>query len=500
MNDTMEPAMFSTPMAPLRRTRLGATLFALALAPALGCGLVQVNGKPVNMPSSGDGDTPANRGGDAASAGGESGGGGGESGGGGGGTGADDEYRQTKTESDYQARGKQAVAALSALEQAFGKPPDLGSDLGQLVFADTVGAKLGHAARWELVKSCFPSAEKKDATFVARWAVCGEDARQVKFGTVIAERKAGGLDIDLGTAEKERLAKVVAMGTEVEQDAKDDKGVQQVLAIGQAARTEWAEFASKNADLIATAHGLEDGVRLGHAKHVAGCEAKTRPAFEKLARATTFADSDRDPLPFYAGQLRSTLAGEFTALAWGACAYGLDQTAEGLYGAVASGAGHNLARGPRTLTLKRLLAPSFKPTFADRDLTWDSIRFSLGRYDYTAPVNIAAMIATQSIAQIAKVEPKGDVTLLSFKRDKIEACLSWVDSNKIDRIDERGTLVYQRQCARRGMVENSMEPLEVSTLFAAGLKPGQAVNILWKFPLMSWTGKKWHAIMGASLQ
>lgn len=500
MNDTMEPAMFSTPIAPVRRARLGATLFALVLAPALGCGLVQVNGKPVSVPSSGDGDKTASGGGDEASAGGESGGGGGgASGAPAGDSGTDDEYRQTKTESDYEAKGKRAVASLSALEQAFGKPTDLGSDLGQLVFADIVGAKLGHAARWELVQSCFQYADKKDATFVARWAVCGEDAKAVKFDKVIAERKAGGLDIDLGTAEKERLATVIAMGTEVEQDAKDDKGVQQVLAIGQAARTEWAEFASKNADLIATARGLEDGVRLGHAKHFTGCEAKTRPAFEKLARATTFADSDRDPLPFYAGQLRSTLAGEFTALAWGACAYGLDQTAEGLYGAVASGAGHNLARGPRTLTLKRLLAPAFKPKFADRALSWDQIRFSLGRYDYTAPVNIAAMIATQQIAQIAKVEPKGDVTLLSFKRDKIEACLSWVDSDKIDRIDDSGKVVYQRQCARRGMVENSMEPLEVSTMFAAGLKPGQAVNILWKFPLVSWTGKKWHAIMGVAL-
>lgn len=32
-----------------------------------------------------------------------------------------------------------------------------------------------------------------------------------------------------------------------------------------------------------------------------------------------------------------------------------------------------------------------------------------------------------------------------------------------------------------------MEPLEVSTMFAAGLK------------VVSWTGKKWHAVMGVAL-
>lgn len=412
----------------------------------------------------------------------------------------DEGYRQTKTESDYETTGtKRSVASLSALEQAFGKPSDFGSNLGQLLFADTLGAKLGHTARWELVKSCFQIAHKKDAEFVARWALCGEDAKQVNFDKLIAERKSGGLDIDLGKAERERLAEILAMGSELERDAKDDPGVQQVFAVAQAARSEWSEFASKNEGLIASARALEDGVRLGHAKHFAGCEANTRSAFEKLARATSFEDTDTDPLIFYAGQFRATLAGEFTALAWGACAFGLDATAEGLYGAVASGPGRNLARGPRTLALKRLLAPSVKPKFADRAMAWSQIDFSLRRFDYQAPVNVASMIATQKIAKISAVEPKGEVTVLSFKRDKIEACLSWVDSNKIDRIDDSGKLVYVRTCAKRGMVENSMEPLEISTIFAAGLKAGQAVNVLWKFPLVSWTGKKWHAIMGISL-
>ncbi len=412
---------------------------------------------------------------------------------------ADDDYRATKTESDYETQGKRAVVSLSAIEQAFGKPNDYRNDQGHLVFADTVGAKLGHAARWALVSNCFEHHYKKDVKFIARWAVCGDDAKQVNFDKVIAERKAAGLDISIGNSDKDRLAEIVAMGADVEKDAKDDKGIQQVLAVGQSARTEWAEFAANNADLVATARGLEDAVRLGHAKHFAGCEAKTRPAFEKLARATHFEDSDRDPLLSYANQLRSTLAGEFTALAWGACAYGLDQSAEGLFGAVASGSANNLARGPRTLTLKRLLAPTLKPKFADRDLVWEQIPFSFARHEYQAPVNVAAMIATQQIARISKVEAKGDVTVLSFKRDKIEACLSWVDSDKIDSIDGNGKVVYQRQCARRGMVENSMEPLEVATVFAAGLKPGQAVDILSKFPLVSWTGKKWHAVMGVAL-
>lgn len=171
------------------------------------------------------------------------------------------------------------MASLTGLEQAFGVPQDLRSELGMLVFADTVDGKLGPSARWELVKSCFQYANKKDASFLVRWAVCGEDAKQANFDKVNAERKAGGLDLPMEMttqAEKEQLAKIIAMGTELEKDAADDKGVQQVFTVAQAARADWAAFAAKEAELIATARRLQDAVRLGHAKHFAGCEAQTR--------------------------------------------------------------------------------------------------------------------------------------------------------------------------------------------------------------------------------
>ena len=465
-------------------------LLSLVVAPALGCGLVQVNGKPLaTNPSSSSSD------GDASSAGGGGDGGGGTASTGGGG----DKSMSDIAEPDPKA----PVTSWTPVQQSMENVGGYGAALGRVVLADELGDKLSQLGRLKTIEICFKRYGDIDAKAAVQWAVCGDDVRAASLDKADAEMKAEGLNRGdreqlLGYA-KDALDDANKVGVVVEAAAKEDAGVAAILAAGKAARAEWKAFASANAPLLHTVRGLQDAVRKGSAKAFAGCADRTRPAFEKLVRGQRFTDNGGDPLVSYVDQLRGKLDSHMVTMAYGACASGLDASGEGLYAAIGNGDAGTVLRGERTYVLMKLLASSFKPKFDDRALKLSDMMQPFVRTFIKVPGNWVTAIMTPNTGKIAKVTTSGDVTMLSFAKDKVEKCLEWRTTDRIASIRD-GEVRYEQECGRRGLVDNQIEDTEIATVFASGLKAGMMITMVNKFPVVAWTGKVNHVLLGVSLK
>jgi len=463
-------------------------LLSLVVAPALGCGLVQVNGKPLSSGSSSTLD-------DVSSAGGGGDGGGGTASTGGGGD---------KSMSDIpEPDAKAPVSSWTPVQQSMENLGGYAGPLGRVVLADELGDKLSHLGRLKGIETCFERNGEIGATSAVQWAVCGDDVRAANLDKAGAEMKAEGLmsgdrEQLLGYA-KDALDHATKVGAVVEAAAKDDAGVAAILATAKAARAEWRAYASANAPLLQTVRGLQDAVRKGSAKGFAGCADKTRPAFETLVRGRRFSDSGGDPLVSYVDQLRGKLDSHMVTLAYGACVSGLDASGEGLYASIANGDAGTVLRGERTYVLMKLLAPSFKPTFDDRALKLADMARPFAGTFIKVPGNWVTAIATPNIGKLSKVTTSGDVTMLSFAKDKVEKCLEWRTTDRIASIRD-GEVRYEQECGRRGLVDNQIEDTEVATMFAGGLRAGMMVTLVNKFPVVAWTGKVNHALLGVALK
>ncbi len=158
-----------------------------------------------------------------------------------------------------------------------------------------------------------------------------------------------------------------------------------------------------------------------------------------------------------------------------------------------------MLRGERTLVLMKLLDASFKPTFDDRTRKLSDMMQPFVRASIEVPVNSVTAFMTPETGKLAKVTISGDVTKLSFAKDKVEKCLEWRSTNRIASI-RGGEVRYEQACARRGLVDNRIEDTEIATLYADGLKAGMMITLVNKFPVVSWTGKVTHTLLGVALK
>jgi hypothetical protein len=378
-------------------------------------------------------------------------------------------------------------------------------EFGYATFADELGSKLSQLGRARVVVECFMRA-KANATDAIIWAMCGDDVAAVDLKGIEAELKAEGISDrereDVKKDIQEALDKAKKVGAAVEAAAKDDPGVAAVLAAGKAARAEWRKFAESHAQLVDTAMQMQAAAYTQHAKNFPGCADKTRPAFEKLVRSHKFVDGDGDQVMVYVNQLRDTPESYLITLAWGACAMALDQGGEGIYAGIAHGQPGRILRGERTYVLVKLFADSLKPKFADRSLNVKQMRDTIFyNGGISPPGNDIATMMTPSRGKLKSVKAAGDTVKLGFSADKVDGvCLQWRDTKKVTGVSPGGDVQYEKECVKRGSVDNQTSDVEISSLFVGGLKPGVNVIIVHGLPVVAWVGKKNVAILGVELK
>jgi hypothetical protein len=80
------------------------------------------------------------------------------------------------------------------------------------------------------------------------------------------------------------------------------------------------------------------------------------------------------------------------------------------------------------------------------------------------------------------VEKKGDVATISFRTEKyMVPDLECVETNRIDRINPDGTIVYRRNCKKVGEHEeqSTLEPVKLPAWAVGGVSAGNYVELLW---------------------
>ncbi|HEU4733599.1 MAG TPA: hypothetical protein VFT22_37150 [Kofleriaceae bacterium] len=484
----------------------------LALAPALGCGFLTVNGKTLGSTTSTTSTTSS-----ASSTDGSSGTAGGQ-----GSQGSSDRASPSTAASSGPASTKriedikppEPTAALSTWTAAQQWMPrgkwggDYGySNLsGAIALADELGDRLSQLGRVSLIASCFEHA-KEDATSALIWAICGNDVAMVDLKKLAAELAAEGIgpasQDEVMAYAKERVASAKKVGAAVEAAAKDDPGVAALVKLGDAARAEWAAYSSKNKDAIDRFLLLKDAVRSGKSNHkgYAGCYEATQPAFAKLVRATRFPwDVKGDPMPFHVSFVTATTEGYVTTVAYAACAFGQHPAGESIYTAAANQPGGGARFGARSITLAKALDPSFKPAFADRSLRFDSMAFEW-KYGMTMPgANSVTAIMTPGGGVVGSMKPEGNITKITFKGNSVDACLEWVETNRVAQVTPNGSVSYEKTCKKRGQIANQASAVSVPSKYLGGISVGVSIITVDQFPVVAWKGKKITGVLGIAMR
>ncbi len=382
------------------------------------------------------------------------------------------------------------------------------SDAGMLLLADELGDKFGELGRASLVQKCFRGVQPDGKALLA-WAMCGPDVKALDMKKLEkeldAEKVTGDAKADVLQTAKEALDKAQKIGAVIEAAAKDDPGVQQVLKLTDAAKTEWSAYLAKNKADFDRYLALKDAVKTGKTNNPAfkDCYAATQPAFEKHVKSLVKKipwDVGNDYVPGYMRYLTASTEGYVITVAWAACAWAHHESGAAPYsGAAAQEFGGNLKAGWRTLALGKALSDSFKPKFADRNMPpLDTFKW---KYGVQPPgTDVRAPIMTRGEGVIAKITKKDDdVSSVSFSGNKVEQCLQWKETNKVTGVTAGGNVQYDHVCLKRGMVANQTEPREVPTRYLAGAKPGDTFAEVNRFPVVAWKGKKLTMLFGVKL-
>jgi hypothetical protein len=475
--------------------QIRACLLASTLA---GCGLIQVNGKPLggSSPSSSASDetTPTSEATQPAST----------------STTAPLPSRPQpsggKRLEDFEKYGAK-LGAWSPLQQynAIASKSDV---YAAFAIADELGDRLSQAGRLAVVERCLKN-KAKDATSSSLWAACAADVDAFNADGLTKELQAEGLR----TSENQRfvsdanatLDEAKAVGAAVLEAANADPGVSAIVAMGKAARDEWKTFASDHAELLAVLATLQDLVRENKNGLAGDCLDRTRPAMEKVVRATKWREQDIpvDPSFFYVNLTPTTTSAFIATAAWGACAALTHPSGNAIY-AAAMQTGYRyseeqferyLRRGPRTLTVAKLYQDPFKPKFADRSL---DMRDKIENPHSFIRAEVSGS-QTPHDAVIAKVIKSGDETTLTFSGDKIMRCTEWRDTNNVQTITPGGDILYVKKCMRRAAVDNEYSDVVTATVFTDGLAPGVQLTEQFNFPVVGMRGTKFVTALGIKL-
>lgn len=376
---------------------------------------------------------------------------------------------------------------------------------GGAALADELGEHLSELGRASWIIKCLGN-QNEDATATLAWAICGGDVAALDLKKLEAELGAADISADsqdnVLREAREALEDAKKVGEAVTAAAKSDPGVASLLKLAAEARTEWAAYASSHKDRIAQFLALKDAVRSSRttAPAFTGCNDATQPAFAKLVRGTKLPlDGGRDPMLSYASLLHTSIDGYLVSVSYGACAFGLHESGEALFVALADVPGGHARFGARSLALAKILDPGFAPKFSDRELDFKKMTFEW-RYGVEVPGARSFLATTNPSAGIvAAVKPAGDVATVSFKSASYEACVEWMDTNRVERVHPDGTVSYQKECKRRGKVETEAKPITSSTKFLGGVSAGVQLYAVANFPAVVTKGNRLIAVFGVTL-
>ncbi|HUS32969.1 MAG TPA: hypothetical protein VMZ53_30915, partial [Kofleriaceae bacterium] len=336
---------------------------------------------------------------------------------------------------------------------------------------DELGARVSQYGRFGYLEQCLGNGYEDNAPVqTLKWALCGDDVKALDMNAA----REHFSDYEFG----ERLKKVERwkeLGAKIETEAKTDKGIAQVLELAAKAKSEWKDYLAANQAAFDQFVKLHEALASGKTNEPAyqGCWEATQPAFAKAVKATKFAwEIESDPLTTRVEETLTSTENYIAAANFSMCAFSVHASGEAMAAAVLQARGGTVRIGWRTILIAKALSPAFKPKFADRKLNWTEhgMLFGLSDRGFLGDVGITSADAgTPKFAEITKVKKTGDDEVtLSFKADTRDACLQWVETNRISGFATNGDPMYQRVCKKRGKVDNTESDITISAKLAGG--------------------------------
>lgn len=362
---------------------------------------------------------------------------------------------------------------------------------GWMVLADELGDRLSQLGRAAMIRECFGTDDA--SRYLMSWAMCRTDFAALDLTKVEAELVAAGVAADEreGTMEriKQDYANAKAVVDKLDAEAPRDPGLQKLLKDVEAAKKEWAAFAAGHGAELTLYGKLRDAVR-SHKRNdpgFDGCDALTRPPFEKLVRSVAKKIPwETETLEDYMSYVTTTPEAYVTTASWAACGYSIHPSMDGLLGQVVTVPASGANLGWRTVAMSKLTADGYKPRFADASYY---LRDE-GKHYVNLP-GVDKGNGNPTFEEVKKLTKQDDEITLIFKTGVAEdVCLRWE------------TRYGEKQCAERGDVPNESSPETVPAAYSAGIKPNVSVMVQGYFPVVVYNKakKKVLALFGVALK
>lgn len=362
---------------------------------------------------------------------------------------------------------------------------------GWMVLADELGDRLSQLGRAAMMHECFGT--NAASAYLMSWAMCRTDFAALDLAKVEAELVAAGVAADeradTMTRIKRDYANAKAVVDKLDGEAPRDPGLQKLLTDVEAGKQEWAAYAAGHAPELALYGKLRDAVRSGKRNDPGfdGCDALTRPPFEKLVRSVAKKIPwETETLEDYMSYVTTTTEAFITTASWAACGYSIHPSMTGLLGQAVTVPAMHANLGWRTLALSKIAVDGYKPRFAD-----SSYYLPDQGKTYVHLLGVDKGNGNPTFGEVKKLTKQDDELLISFKTAVAEdVCLRWE------------TRYGEKQCAERGDVPDEYQPEAVPTAYSAGIKPNVSVMVQGGFPVEVYNKpkKKMLALFGVALK
>ncbi len=346
--------------------------------------------------------------------------------------------------------------------------------------ADAFGARLTQPGRLAYVRTCMSRASNDDGPVA--YAMCATDVASLDPAKIYAEISA-----DKTHELQDRMtARIVAYATlqklsqwktEAKAFREKDPAYDKMFALAEQAHKTWA---SVDANALALMNDLDDAHVSGSRKASQGCMPRAEAAWKGAIQAIPskkLAQITAVPGNTFVNQLVPMVVasptGYVAAVALNVCAK-LENKVDALTRAIGAGLQRWPGfRGPRTGAQTAILTAGLELDQRGSQIVYPELKREFLDGDGNSELVVAA---------VASLTMDGDKAVVGFQKQKVKQtrCVKGHNTNRIQRINEFGQVVYEYVCEK--YVDETIEvtpspPLKVHAKYAAGIVAGMTVSI-----------------------
>lgn len=267
--------------------------------------------------------------------------------------------------------------------------------------------------------------------------------------------------------------------------AKQDPAIARLVAMADQELAAWTRPSPERTKLRDQLAAMEAAAASNKRSAFQGCDKQTLAAWsEVLARKRLPPVPDKHQLATYLGAALEDAEGYLAFAALRLCQRANEPAQEEGELALDEISAGQVRRGPRTATVASWLAEEEPFRFDDKALRFESL---VGKVLGAWGAGPSQEPPSQGVIdKLREYDERVEVTFRTVREPRT-ACLRWVKTRRILRIDDHGQLIYEERCAATGkvMMDLTAEPVRFSKLLARGLRPGMFLVAVEGLPIVA---------------